>query len=330
MRGVVLEGFDTASVLRNDLPAPTVSENQVLVRVHASSVNPVDAAIAGGMLRGMVDYEFPVVLGRDYTGVVERVGPSAAGYSEGDHVFGFLLHANPKAAGARTTQLQTPPTLYRHSQLATRKGKSPSRSPSLTAPQRDKGRLGSTSAHWLSMPPARPSTPAPRARRRQPAPETSGRRSPIRCPGRCGLAPQLHEGTFERATGSVRFAGCAVGDSIRCYADVLLVGNSVGRVPVKPVPAPLGGIAPGTSGTRGFGGSFHTCQFAQVVGPPASRRLSGVLVRFVRGGRADRGDAASVRRARLRFPVRGQRTTQCPVPPVTVVVLARDGSRAWR
>jgi NADPH:quinone reductase-like Zn-dependent oxidoreductase len=84
MRGVVLEGFDTASVLRNDLPAPTVSENQVLVRVHASSVNPVDAAIAGGMLRGMVDYEFPVVLGRDYTGVVERVGPIAAGYSEGD------------------------------------------------------------------------------------------------------------------------------------------------------------------------------------------------------------------------------------------------------
>lgn len=67
----------------------------MLVRVHASSVNPVDAAIAGGLLRGMVEYEFPVVLGRDYAGVVERVGPGEAGYSEGDHVFGFLLHANP-------------------------------------------------------------------------------------------------------------------------------------------------------------------------------------------------------------------------------------------
>src|SRR6478752_2328591 len=105
MRGAVLEGFDTAPVVRDDLPAPTASGNQVLVRVHASSVNPVDAAIAGGMLRGMVDYEFPVVLGRDYAGVVERVGPSAAGYSEGDHVFGFLPHANPTVHAGSWSEL---------------------------------------------------------------------------------------------------------------------------------------------------------------------------------------------------------------------------------
>src|SRR6266536_595780 len=85
------------------------------------------------------------------------------------------------------------------------------------------------------------------------------------------LAPQLRERTFERATGSARFARCAVGDSIRRHADVLLVGSSVGRVPVIPVPAPLGGIAPGTGGTRGFGGSLHKCQFAQAVRSPAWR-----------------------------------------------------------
>ena len=132
-------------------------------------------------------------------------------------------------------------------------------------------------------------------RRRQPAPQgVAGRRSPIRCPGRWGLAPQLHEGTFERTAGSARFACCAVGDSIRRYADVLLVGNSVGRVPVKPVPAPLGGIAPGTSGTRGFGGSFHTCQFAQVVRTPSSRRLS-------RGARTVRSRRSGRSRRRLAF-----------------------------
>ena len=76
MRGVVLEGFDTAAVLLDDLPAPTTSGNQMLVRVHASSVNPVDAAIAGGLLRGDGRYGRPR---SRYAGVVERVGPSAAG-----------------------------------------------------------------------------------------------------------------------------------------------------------------------------------------------------------------------------------------------------------
>ena len=42
------------------------------MRVQASSVNPVDNAIAAGMLREMVAHEFPVVLGRDYAGVVEQ------------------------------------------------------------------------------------------------------------------------------------------------------------------------------------------------------------------------------------------------------------------
>jgi NADPH2:quinone reductase len=95
MRGMVLGGFDDAPTLRDDLPAPIVGEGEVLVRVRSSSVNPVDAAIAGGLLRGMADYDFPVILGRDYAGVVEQVGSAAGRYHVGDNVFGFLLHANP-------------------------------------------------------------------------------------------------------------------------------------------------------------------------------------------------------------------------------------------
>jgi NADPH:quinone reductase-like Zn-dependent oxidoreductase len=68
----------------------------VLVRVHASSVNPADNGIAAGMLKQMgLEYEFPVILGRDYAGVVEQVGPAVTRYAVGDEVFGFLLHANP-------------------------------------------------------------------------------------------------------------------------------------------------------------------------------------------------------------------------------------------
>ena len=70
------------------MPEPSPAANQVLVRVHASSANPVDNAIAAGMLSGMLEHEFPVVLGRDYAGVVENAGGTQ--FAAGDEVFGFV------------------------------------------------------------------------------------------------------------------------------------------------------------------------------------------------------------------------------------------------
>src|SRR5215207_364139 len=95
MRAVALDAFDAAPAVRDDLPDPTAPAGGMVVRVRASSVNPVDNAIAAGMLREMVDHDFPVVLGRDYAGTVEAIGADVEGYAVGDEVFGFLLHANP-------------------------------------------------------------------------------------------------------------------------------------------------------------------------------------------------------------------------------------------
>src|SRR3954465_3347567 len=96
MKAVTITAFDTPPALLEGLPAPTPAPNKVLVRVHGSSVNPVDNGIAAGMLKQMgLEYEFPVILGRDYAGVVEQVGAEVTRYAVGDDVFGFLLHANP-------------------------------------------------------------------------------------------------------------------------------------------------------------------------------------------------------------------------------------------
>lgn len=57
------------------------------------------------MLGGMVDHEFPVVLGRDYAGVVEQVGSRVTRYTEGDEVYGFLPHANPTVHDGTWTEL---------------------------------------------------------------------------------------------------------------------------------------------------------------------------------------------------------------------------------
>jgi len=95
MNAVTLDSLEAQPRLRGDLPAPAVADNELLVRVHSSSVNPVDNAIAAGMLSGMAEHTFPVILGRDYAGIVEQVGAKVTGYAPGDQVYGFVLHANP-------------------------------------------------------------------------------------------------------------------------------------------------------------------------------------------------------------------------------------------
>jgi NADPH:quinone reductase-like Zn-dependent oxidoreductase len=108
MRAITLNAPGTQPALREDLPERAPADNEVLVRVHASSVNPVDGSIAAGLLAGMgVEYEYPVTLGRDYAGTVEQVGASVSVFKPGDLVFGFLLHANPTARDGAWTEFVT-------------------------------------------------------------------------------------------------------------------------------------------------------------------------------------------------------------------------------
>jgi NADPH2:quinone reductase len=107
MKAIAVPESDTPATAL-ELPAPTPEPSEVLVRVHASSVNPVDNSIAAGMLRQMgVEHDYPVILGRDYAGVVEQVGAEVTDYAEGDSVFGFVLHANPSVHDGSWAELIT-------------------------------------------------------------------------------------------------------------------------------------------------------------------------------------------------------------------------------
>ena len=105
MRAFTLDAFESAPALRTDLPEPVPAGAEVVVRVRASSVNPVDGVIAEGLVRGMADHEFPVILGRDYAGTVERAGDSATRFRPGDEVFGFLPYADPIIHGGTWCEL---------------------------------------------------------------------------------------------------------------------------------------------------------------------------------------------------------------------------------
>lgn len=74
------------SIIYGDLPTPTPTGSQVLVKVGAVSVNPVDTYIRAGAIE--MPLPFPFVVGCDLAGVVEEVGPDAKSFRKGDRVWG--------------------------------------------------------------------------------------------------------------------------------------------------------------------------------------------------------------------------------------------------
>lgn len=75
----------------SDAPVPEPGDGEVRVRVLAASVNGFDLAVAGGFLHGAMEHRFPVVLGRDFAGVLDAVGTGVEGYAVGDRVFGVVV-----------------------------------------------------------------------------------------------------------------------------------------------------------------------------------------------------------------------------------------------
>jgi len=92
MRSLVLTryGGPDATELRDDIPAPVVGPREVLVRVRAAGLNPVDFKTREGKLKAIRRYPLPVVMGNEIAGVVESAGSSATRFSKGDRVFARL------------------------------------------------------------------------------------------------------------------------------------------------------------------------------------------------------------------------------------------------
>lgn len=90
MRAVAVEALGGQPRLM-DLPKPVPGPGEVLVRVSAAGVNPLDWKIASGRFRGQHEV-FPLVLGSDGAGRVESLGEGAHRFQVGDRIFGQFLH----------------------------------------------------------------------------------------------------------------------------------------------------------------------------------------------------------------------------------------------
>ncbi|MFE2381431.1 NADP-dependent oxidoreductase, partial [Streptomyces misionensis] len=91
MKAIALDTYGSPDDLRLvELPEPKVAPGEVLVRVKAAGVNPVDWKLGAGMLDAVMETRFPLISGWDVAGVVERVGFDATEFAVGDEVYGYI------------------------------------------------------------------------------------------------------------------------------------------------------------------------------------------------------------------------------------------------
>ncbi len=88
MKAVCIYSYGGPEVLAyEDMPRPHPGPGEVSVRVHAAGINPVDWKIREGHLKEMLHYTFPLVLGWDFSGVVDSLGSGLTRFKVGDEVF---------------------------------------------------------------------------------------------------------------------------------------------------------------------------------------------------------------------------------------------------
>jgi NADPH:quinone reductase-like Zn-dependent oxidoreductase len=88
MRAFVLSGYGGPEhTALTEVPQPSPQAGELLVRVHAAGLNPVDYKTRAGAMRIIRRYPLPIVMGNELAGVVEAVGPAVTRFAPGDRVF---------------------------------------------------------------------------------------------------------------------------------------------------------------------------------------------------------------------------------------------------
>src|SRR3954463_7954641 len=91
MHALVIHSFGGPEVLKyEEVPRPEPKDDQVLVRLAAAALNPVDTAVRQGFMRQRTGEKFPMIIGYDIAGVVEKAGAKVTKLKPGDPVYAYL------------------------------------------------------------------------------------------------------------------------------------------------------------------------------------------------------------------------------------------------
>ena len=112
MQALSYDQFGGTDVLRlATLPAPAAEGGELLVRVKAAALNPIQWKFREGQMKMMSGKKFPQYVGGEFAGVVESVGSGITTFKPGDEVFGFV---NRKRGGAMQEVVAVTPDLIAH------------------------------------------------------------------------------------------------------------------------------------------------------------------------------------------------------------------------
>lgn len=99
MKAIAYQKFGNIDVLQTiEEPKPSFEPNQVLVKVKAVSINPLDWKIRKGEMKLMSGSTFPKHIGIDFAGIVEDIGSSVTNFKKGDEVFGVVKNVMKEGA----------------------------------------------------------------------------------------------------------------------------------------------------------------------------------------------------------------------------------------
>lgn len=88
MKAIYIKEYGNAQqLIEGELPRPTINDQQVLIKVKAAAINPVDWMVREGMLQEDTDHKLPLVLGWDAAGVISELGKDVKDFALGDEVF---------------------------------------------------------------------------------------------------------------------------------------------------------------------------------------------------------------------------------------------------
>jgi NADPH:quinone reductase-like Zn-dependent oxidoreductase len=89
MSAVRIHSYGGPEVLRyEEIPRPQPGAGEILIKVHAAGVNPVDWKVREGYLKQRANHTLPLIPGWDFSGVVDSFGPGTQRFEQGDEVFG--------------------------------------------------------------------------------------------------------------------------------------------------------------------------------------------------------------------------------------------------
>jgi NADPH:quinone reductase-like Zn-dependent oxidoreductase len=85
MKAIRIHGFANSPLIE-DIPMPDIGPEEVLVRVEATALNPLDGLVASGVARQFFKIDLPITLGTDFAGTIERIGEAVTRWNVGDRV----------------------------------------------------------------------------------------------------------------------------------------------------------------------------------------------------------------------------------------------------